>query len=48
MVAKSLLIGLICLGMTTSAGRKEVPVVAAPNATSEIAALQPEYGRPFP
>ena len=48
MVAKSLLIGLICLGMTTSAGRKEIPAVAAPNATSEIAALQPEYGRPFP
>ena len=48
MVAKGLLIGLICLGMTTSAVRKEIPEVATPNATSEIAAIQTEYGRPFP
>jgi hypothetical protein len=50
MVAKSLLIGLICLGMTSSAGRKEMPAVAAADGTYEIAALQasPDSAVPFP
>ena len=50
MVAKSLLIGLICLGLAASAVRKEISEVVTLDSTSEIVGIQayPDSGKPFP